>query len=129
MIDNLFTKMPVTLMNKVLDTVSTRQKVLSANIANSMTPGYQRQEVDFAASLNRAVAENKLEPIVSNQRHIKITQPEQKDDSDVVITEGGDINVEEEMAVSAENQLIYSTAAKILGGNFNSLKMAIRGRT
>lgn len=128
MIDNLFNKMPVTLMNKVLDTVSTRQKVLSANIANSMTPDYQRKEVDFAATLNRAVAENKLDPIVSNERHIQSTELKDKSQSDIVIREGGDINVEEEMAVSAENQLIYSTAAKILGGNFASLKMAIRGR-
>ncbi len=128
MIDNIFDKTTIGIMGKVLDTVSTRQKFLSANIANSMTPGYQRQEVDFAATLNRAVAEKKLDPIISDERHIQSAEKEKQNNSNVVVKKGGEINVEEEMAVSAENQLVYSTAAKILGGNFNSLKIAIRGR-
>ena len=128
MIDTILNKTTVGLMGKVLDTVSTRQKLLSANIANSMTPGYQRQEVDFAATLNRAVAEKKLDPVVANERHIQTAEKEKQNNSDIIVKKGGKINVEEEMAVSAENQLIYSTAAKILGGNFNSLKIAIRGR-
>ncbi len=130
MLDNVFEKMPVSLMGKVLDVTSYRQRVVAGNIANNMTPGYQRKEVDFATTLNQTVEQDKkIKVLTNNTRHIELNGAKKEADSTAIVKQSGQVNVEEEMALSAENQLIYSTAAKILGGNFRSLKLAIKGRS
>ena len=129
MLENVFEKMPVSLMGKVLDVTSFRQRIVAGNIANNMTPGYQRKEVDFASTLNQTVEEDKIKVLTNNKRHIETNGAQKETDRDAVVRQSGQVNVEEEMALSAENQLIYSSAAKILGGNFSALKLAIRGRS
>lgn len=42
-------------LERALDGVSMRQRVTATNIANSMTPGYHAQKVDFEQSLATAL--------------------------------------------------------------------------
>ncbi len=43
-------------LERALDGVSVRQQVTAQNIANSMTPGYHAQRVDFEQNLSEALS-------------------------------------------------------------------------
>jgi flagellar basal-body rod protein FlgB len=128
MIDGLYERVPVNLLGKVLDISSTRQKVLSSNIANEMTPGYVKKDVRFEESLAQASSSrSELNGLMSEDRHIPLGQTESVEKPVVLADERGR-DLEQDMAVSAENQLLYSTVAQIVGNQFKSLRLAIRGQ-
>lgn len=128
MIENIFKRTSVALMEKVLNISGARQRVIASNISNAMTQGYISRDVDFEKSLAKAVDRAGLKGKMENHRHIPIggTSGGRKP---VVITKKGEkSDIDKEMANSAENQLLYSAAARIVSGNFRSLRGCIRGR-
>jgi flagellar basal-body rod protein FlgB len=126
MIDELYNRMPVNLLGKVLDISSTRQKVLSSNIANDMTPGYVKKDIRFEESLSQASSKPSIGMLIGDERHI----PPNTDQSEkpIVIANEPGRDLEKDMAVSAENQLLYTTTAQIIGNQFKALRLAIRGQ-
>lgn len=131
MFDDIFRRTTIPPMERVLNVSSHRQKVVASNIANVMTENYRKKVVDFNASLKKAEEtqqDMELTGKRSDPRHMEMGDP--ISNKAIVQQEMPDSNVdvEEEMAVSAENQLIYTTAAKLIGGGFASLRASIRGR-
>jgi flagellar basal-body rod protein FlgB len=126
MIEDLYRSMSVNLMGKVLDISSKRQQVLSSNIANDMTPGYVKKDVRFEETLAQASSQPSIGMLIGDERHI----PPSADQSEkpIVLAEEQGRDIEKDMAVSAENQLLYSTTVQIIGNQFKALKMAIRGQ-
>ncbi len=51
----LFTDSVSNALERAMDGVALRQRVISQNISNSMTPGYQAQQVDFESALSEAL--------------------------------------------------------------------------
>jgi flagellar basal-body rod protein FlgB len=129
MIGDIFERVGVNLMGKVLNISSQRQRVIAGNIANVMTPGYTKKELNFEENLARAMGKQGLPGLLENKRHIPIGNPD--NGRQPLITENlneGTVDMEKEMAASAENQLLYSTVTKLLSGKFRSLQLVIRGR-
>jgi flagellar basal-body rod protein FlgB len=59
-----------------LDGLSERQKMISQNLANVDTPGYQAQKLDFESALNAAKSKgNSLQLAATNERHIALKSP------------------------------------------------------
>ena len=129
MIKNIFRQTRLPVIEKILDVASVRQKTIASNVANVYTPGYRTKDVDFASSLEKAMnIQPPRMPASGNPRHIPVGRQSTPTSGDAVIHEGGTIDVEKEMAKSAENQLLYAAAAKIIGSRLRSIRACIRGR-
>ncbi len=54
-----------------MDGLMTRQKAITANIANVMTPGYQRKEVSFEGQLEEMISKDELKQEIKRQNSIE----------------------------------------------------------
>lgn len=119
---------------KLADLAATRHKLIASNVANANTIGYQKRDMDFDKELRKAISKPKIAAGVTDPRHIplsnapggpvKITQLKQNPNSGGVNT----VDIEEEMADLAQNQIVFDYGAEMLGRKFKALKAAIRGR-
>src|SRR5271163_688027 len=57
-------------LEKYMDLVATRQKLVAANIANADTPGYRTQDIDFQTEFENLLPGEK--PHVVNVNNLKI---------------------------------------------------------
>ena len=62
-----------------MDGLMARQNAISANIANVMTPNYQRKEVAFESQLSEIIENDNLKNHIKGQNSIKYT-PQTLDD-------------------------------------------------
>jgi flagellar basal-body rod protein FlgB len=123
-----------------------RQTLLTNNIANANTPGYQREDVDFQATLRSALAANGAgetgaaaggeagvpeaagagisgegaanEALSQLQFHPE-TQP------GAAGPEGNGVNIDQESAQIAENGLDYQAMTQVLGARDTILRAAM----
>ena len=132
--DQIINKSGVPLFKNLLHVVSTSQKLTAANIANISLPGYQSKSLDFKKEMAKAIRKESITLHVTNKRHIP---PSGRIQSIKVIknadnsNESGvnNVDIDKEMAHLAENQILYSYAAKTLARKFYTLKNVIRGRS
>ena len=81
-----------------------RQSLLTSNLANVNTPGYQRQDVNFQGVLSSAMASGQSPSAVS---FTPFTQ------NQVVSADGNGVNAEQESANLSENGLLYENLTQI----------------
>lgn len=118
---------------KSLDLRSQQQTIISSNIANSDTPGYQAQTLDFEGALAKALTvDDKLPLERSNARHIgsggevdDIQGEVYNQINDVVREDGNTVDRDEEMTNLFQNQLLYNAAADLVKKKLGMLKYAI----
>lgn len=104
-------------LSKSLDMRSERQVIISSNIANSDTPGYQAQELDFEGALAHALETGSDVERVTGELHNQI--------NNVVREDGNTVDRDSEMTSLAENQLLYNAAADLLKKKLALLKYSI----
>lgn len=135
-LDGIFRKTNINLLDKSLDASSVRQRVRASNIANVATAGYQRREVSFEKELRLAMRGAEQPIAATHPRHI--SQPktiENVQPKVQVVNEASEasgvnnVNIDYEMVELAKNQVFYTTIAQLLGRNFRGLRSAIRGRS
>jgi flagellar basal body rod protein FlgB len=68
---DLTTTRTIDMTKFALDGLMTRQKAITANMANVMTPGYQRQEVSFENQLKEIVEKEDLKIYIKEQNSIQ----------------------------------------------------------
>jgi flagellar basal-body rod protein FlgB len=93
-----------------------RQTVLTNNLANVDTPGYQRQDVDFQSTLNAAIQSGQPLGSLSFQ-----TVP----DPQVMRADGNGVDAEKEQAYLAENGLLYQQLTQVAAARAQILQSAI----
>ena len=115
-----------------LDLRSQRQVLISSNIANADTPGYQAQQIDFEDALSRSLdMDHKFNhPTNPAQERLngKISDVEGEiynQINDVVREDGNTVDRESEMISLAENQILYNAAADLVKKKLALLKYAI----
>ena len=135
-LEGLFQKAGVPLLDKSLDASAVRQRVRASNIANVGTEGYRRREVNFEDELRRVMRGANPDLAVTDPRHIgQATGIEQVEPQVVVVDDASltsganNVDVDYEMSELAKNQVLFTTVAQLLGGRFRSLRSAIRGRS
>ncbi|SYZ73600.1 Flagellar basal body rod protein FlgB [Candidatus Zixiibacteriota bacterium] len=130
----VFEKSGIPLMQKFLDMASVRHKLISSNIANISTPGYESKDINFEGELKKAVDDRRhIQGVVTNPAHIPLGQnrdsgPEIKVNH---AKEGNGINnvdADKEMANLATNQIYYSIGATLLQKKFEGLRTAIKSK-
>lgn len=112
-----------------------RQEVISANIANAETPGYKSKRVDFEAALARALdVDGNMAMKSGNQRHFDVgsggfdnLSPEVYDDPNGIVSEDGNtVDRDREMALMAENKILYDASIQLLNKKLGLMKYAIQ---
>ncbi|MEW6049872.1 MAG: flagellar basal body rod protein FlgB [Candidatus Zixiibacteriota bacterium] len=127
----IFDKMAVPTFRKYLNLGSFRQKLISGNLANVATPGYESRDIDFQGEFNRLTAKsNHLAGTRTDVHHLPIgAHQERTPDVKEARIANGDMNsidVDHEMAGMVQNQLAYSVAARLLQMKFAGLRNAIK---
>lgn len=111
-----------------------RNKLISSNVANAETPGYKAKKIDFEDALARAINLDKLQNLDTNdQRHFDVggggfsnLQPEVYEDPNGVVSEDGNtVDVASEMALMAENKILYDAAVQLLNKKLGMMKYAV----
>ena len=115
--------------------LSSRQSLLSQNVANADTPNYTAQDlkpIDFEKVLKESSAPPKFngELTLTDPRHIAITPSPTSGSQDTasgaeIEQTGTDVSVEEEMMKVADTQAQYQTAANIYAKAIGMMRTAI----
>jgi flagellar basal-body rod protein FlgB len=96
---------------------SLRQTLLTDNLANVNTPGYQRKDVDFHAALQAAQQ--------TDQTLETLSFDPTADSSRTVRADGSGIDADQESAELAKNALEYQALVSVAGTRTNILQIAM----
>lgn len=120
-----------------VDAANLRQSELANNVANVDTPGFKRTDVSFESILRQQ--ESGLKPSlgakITDPRHIAFgttgsvpTPVVQTDGNTSMNNNGNNVDIDREMALSAENQLRYSSYISLLNSQISMMRTATEGR-
>jgi flagellar basal-body rod protein FlgB len=98
-------------LERYMDLLSARQKLVASNIANADTPGYRTQDIDFQAEFQDAMG--------GAPRTILAAGLQVKND-------GNNVNVDREARLLSENALRFSVASNLMHGQITALRAAIK---
>jgi flagellar basal-body rod protein FlgB len=99
-------------VERYMDVVSARQKLVARNIANADTPGYKTQDIDFASELQRVAGGSGSPSIVDAQGL-------------VTRNDGNNVSLDREARMLAENTLRFNIATQLLRGQIRHIRAAI----
>lgn len=111
-----------------------RQEIISSNIANKDVPGYKTKRLDFEAALARALdVDGNLSMNTADKKHFDVgsggfnnLEPEVYEDPNGVVSEDGNtVDVQEEMAMMAENKIMYDTLVQLMNKKLGLMKYVI----
>jgi len=119
-------------LERMLDYCTQKQKVISRNIANIGTEGYQRQDLQFKEILSDAKSSNLR---TSNEKHFDTINSSSAEseyqltyDSDEEKLSGhNNVDIDKEMAEMAENTIRFKFAARKMSDYFKSIQNVIKG--
>lgn len=100
-------------LERYMDLLSSRQKVVASNIANADTPGYKAQDIDFQFEF-MSLAKGESPQIINAQG---LTEK----------TDGNNVNLDREARLLSENQMRFNLASTLVRGKFKSIQEAIQG--
>ncbi len=115
------------LLRRTLQAYSKRHAAVAENIANVETKNYRPLKVSFEKDLRRALEKNKPIGKTADPRHITIGDAKGSVAGNYEAT-NTKVNIEEEMAKLAQNQIRFDFVSKMLRGGYDSIKTSIRGR-
>ena len=139
----LFDVTNIPVLSKALDAYSLRHKAIASNIANINTVGYKPKTVTFEDQLSGALRSGSQPGALTNERHIPLgtsdlanAQPEVVETrsaygsvNDPLASGANDVDIDEEMAELAKNQIRFKFSARLLSDTFKAIQTSIRGTT
>ncbi len=137
--ENSFTN-SIDLLSRALDVQTLRYQVTSNNIANSETPGFKKQYVNFESELKRAYESQAAEHesfrmITSDPKHLESQVPkdwrsvEPRRVTDYVTSSkanGNNVDAEEEAMNLVQIQLEYQLLTQLTNFEFKQISTAIQ---
>ena len=129
----LFADKTPMVLKKALDFQSERQLLISSNISNIDTPGYQAKDIDFKGALKAALGTGEDLALRSthkghigpNKGAIKGLQAELFSETDVAKSNGNNVNIDKEMMKLAENQISYNASIQMMAKRISIVRAAI----
>lgn len=100
-------------LERYMDLLSARQKLVASNIANADTPGYKAQDIDFQFEF-MSLAENEQPQTIATQG---LTEK----------PDGNNVNLDREARLLAENSIRFNLASTLLRGRVKAIRDAIQG--
>ena len=107
-----------TALERAMDGVAFRQRVISQNMANAMTPGYTAQRVDFEGALADAVR--------SGQDLDSFT-PQATATGEPAGLDGNNVRLEAESSALMRSGLQFDALVQAANYKHNVLRTAVRG--
>ena|SRR5579872_362466 len=98
-------------LERYMDLLSSRQKLVATNIANADTPGYRTQDFDFQLEFNSAMS--------GTPRALEI-------DGLPVKNDGNNVSLDREARLLSENALRFNVASNLLRGQIQLVRSAIK---
>jgi flagellar basal-body rod protein FlgB len=107
----------MTALHSALRGLSTRQRVISDNVANIQTPGFRAGRVDFESTLVEALSDGES-PVVEATlgRSTAATR-----------LDGNNVNLDEETVALLETTMRYELTVRAVSEKFALLRTAIKG--
>ncbi|MFP1721824.1 flagellar basal body rod protein FlgB [Lonsdalea quercina] len=116
-----------------------RQEILSANIANADTPGYQARDIDFSSELNKALKQGRASGTTTSlattsARHIPASTTSMPDLDllyrvpDQPALDGNTVDMDRERTNFADNSLRYQTDLTLLNGQIKSMMSVLQDK-
>jgi flagellar basal-body rod protein FlgB len=123
---SLFDRSRIPLLEKALDAYALKNKVIASNIANIETPNYRRVDVAFEKELNQAIEQSTSD--VNLSENVKGVEPQIEIDKSKALASGANnVDIDEEMAELAKNQLRFQMAARLMSQTFQLIDKSITG--
>ncbi|AEX51753.1 flagellar basal body rod protein FlgB [Rahnella aquatilis] len=115
-----------------------RQEILSANIANADTPGYQARDIDFASQLQKVMEQGRasgsgISLSLTSDRHIAAANVQPADMDlmyripDQPSADGNTVDMDRERTNFADNSVRYQTDLTVLGGQIKGMMSVLQG--
>jgi len=98
-------------LERYLDLLSARQKLVASNIANADTPGYHTRDIDFQSEFQSAAG---LSPNV-----VEVSGLPVKND-------GNSVSIDREARLLAENAMRFQMATVLLRSQIQTVREAIK---
>ena len=103
-------------LERYMDLLSQRQKLVASNVANADTPGYRTKDIDFQydflSTLNRTESASSLSEVI--------------EPGDLLAkNDGNNVNIDREMRLLSENAIRFQLATTLVRGEFKSIKNAL----
>jgi len=140
MIDGLLGQTSLPALERSLQFMSARQKLLIGNLANAETPGFRPVDVDpraFQAALRDSIEQRALDqdgrltlddgaPVAFSHAGVEL-KPEVLADN-ILFHDGNDRSVDRLLQRVTENVYAFRAASQLLRGQFETINAAIRER-
>lgn len=105
-------------LERYMDLLSSRQKLVASNIANADTPGYLTRDIDFQSEFQSAVGSGKTGTITPDVVEVFGLQ---------VKNDGNNVSIDRESRLLAENAMRFQVASSLLKSQISMVKLAIDG--
>lgn len=127
------------ILHRTMDVSVLRRDVIADNMANAEVPNFKRSDVNFEAALSRALASESYEPALpmalTDPRHIPAFRPtdyrtvEPRRVLDYLTTSknnGNNVDPEQELMASLENQLMYTIMTQAVNHEFAQVNLVLK---
>ncbi len=120
-----------------IDAAAKRQSVLANNVANVDTPNFKRSDVSFESFLQQQDSglKSQLSAKVTDSRHFQFgsntvvpSTVVTTDETTSMNNNDNNVDIDREMALSAENQLRYSSYIQQMNNQFTMMRTVVEGR-
>jgi flagellar basal-body rod protein FlgB len=101
-------------LERYMDLLSARQKLVASNVANADTPGYRTQDIDFQSEFLNATGGAPHATAVTDL---------------AVRNDGNNVSLDREARLLAENALRFQVASQLMKMNISIVRSAIQGGT
>ena len=98
-------------LERYMDLLSARQKLVASNVANADTPGYRTQDIDFQSEFVNAMGGP---PRVTEVGDLPVKN------------DGNNVSLDREARVLAENALRFQVASQLMKSQIRSVRTAIQ---
>ena len=100
-------------LERYMDLVSFRQKLVAGNIANADTPGYTTKDINFQAEYQSAMEGGDANVVEMTQLPAK--------------TDGNNVSLDREARLLSENAMRFSVASSLARDTLQAVRTAIHG--
>jgi flagellar basal-body rod protein FlgB len=100
-------------LERYMDLLSARQKLVASNIANADTPGYKTQDIDF---------QFEYATLTKGEQPQTIQTPDLQEKPD-----GNNVSLDQQARLLSENQMRFNLASVLVKGNLKTVQEAIQG--
>jgi len=100
-------------IERYMDLLSARQKLVTSNVANADTPGYKTQDIDFQFEFMSLAKGEQPQAIAAQGLNEK--------------PDGNNVNLDRESRLLAENAIRFNLASTLLKSQLKTVRDAIQG--